>query len=382
MLQDLRFPIPESHDAIDLVKLVSDNIDRHIYESRTALGIKEIALECLTKGCNYSTHSYFSEKAYNPSDHPENLSLSYLFAVFNDLFFLGILPSRTTVSRSTKATDPNCASSSCLQNIVIRGKMSRGQAWQIIAYNLEISDTIRAMRKAVGMEVSLRKMDELEWELSHWKLTELEQLEQWVYRHSSGTWAQALKCQLRCLKAAQDRIIYDTANSTKIVRRNDNDLSLTPELSIPFRAASSLRNFAATTRIIHDPIRKIDRTKAPYIMLPSEVLPLPTAALETICLNNITACGKAYRGQAWQKIANTLEKSEIMRDMQTLIGSQVRLRRYEEFVRELSYWDIPRLLVSSDLIRELGLVAWTVKDFVYAAEEERGKRIAPEVRRS
>ncbi|TGO26776.1 hypothetical protein BPAE_0053g00300 [Botrytis paeoniae] len=186
MLQGLRFPVPESHDAIDLVKLVSDNIDRHVYDSRTALGIKEIALECLTKRSNYSTHSYFSEKAYNPSDHPENLSLSYLFAISNDLFFLGILPSRTTVSRSIKATesmyrtihrpatpiiataielpvyssgridfdhpvnivipfvDPfqiqaagllgamidlyiqynSCANSSCLENIIIRGKMA------------------------------------------------------------------------------------------------------------------------------------------------------------------------------------------------------------------------------------------------------------------
>ncbi|KAF7891970.1 hypothetical protein EAF00_008272 [Botryotinia globosa] len=277
MLQGLRFPTPESHDTIDLVKLVSDNVDRHVYDSRTALGIKEITLECLTKRSDYSTRSYFSEKAYDPSDHPENLSLSYLFAIFNNLFFLGFLTYRTTVSRSAKATDltyrtlrrpasptintlieipvhssgridcdrpanivvpfvnpfqsqiagllgamidlyiryNSCVNLSCLGNIVIRGKMGRGQAWQIIAYNLEVSDTMRAMKEAIGMEVNLRTMDELEWELSHWKLTELEQLKQWMYRHSSDTWTRALKYQLRCLRVAQDRI------SNQAVARDD-----------------------------------------------------------------------------------------------------------------------------------------------------------------
>ncbi|TGO26777.1 hypothetical protein BPAE_0053g00310 [Botrytis paeoniae] len=55
---------------------------------------------------------------------------------------------------------------------------------------------------------------------------------------------------------------------TEIVRKNDNDSSLTPQLSLPFKAAPSLRNFAATTRITHDPARKIDYNKPPYITLP------------------------------------------------------------------------------------------------------------------
>ncbi|KAF7889348.1 uncharacterized protein EAF01_010841 [Botrytis porri] len=184
---------------------------------------------------------------------------------------------------------------------------------------------------------------------------------------------------------------------TKILRKNDNDLILTPGLSLPLKARLSLGTFAITARITHSPTHKIDRTMPPQIFLPSrgtfsinsspgdDVSALLEAAIglylqwyscqNPSCINHITACGKAYRGHAWQKIANLLEKFEMMSDMQNLIGSQVRLRRHEEFVRELSYWDRPRLLVSLGLIRELGLVAWTVEDFVYAAEEERRKRV-------
>ncbi|TEY73152.1 hypothetical protein BOTCAL_0082g00030 [Botryotinia calthae] len=188
---------------------------------------------------------------------------------------------------------------------------------------------------------------------------------------------------------------------TKIVRGNDNDLGLIPKLSLPFKTASSLGTFAATTRITQDLTRKIDRTMSPRIILPSRVTIFTnsspgddvSALLEAMidlylqryscrkhsCLNNITSCGKAYRGQAWQNTANILEKSEMMRDMQILIDSQVRLRRYEEFVGGLSYWNKPRFLVSRDLIRELGLVAWRIEAFVYAAEKERRKRVAPGV---
>ncbi|KAF7950153.1 hypothetical protein EAE96_007448 [Botrytis aclada] len=281
MLQGLRRPTLESHDAIELVKLVSDDTDRQVYDSRAAR-----ALKYLIKHCDYPTRHKLIERAYNPFDHPENLSLRYLFAIFNDLFFLGILPSRTTVSRSPKATDSayrnlhrfatpiiataieipvrtsgridvyrtvnivvpfvnsfknqvtgllgamidlyirynSCANPSCLEDIVIRGKMGRGQAWQIIAYKLEASDTMRSVRKEMGMEVDLRRMDELEWELSHWNLTELELLKQWIYRHSSDRWTRELKFQLPCLKVAQDRI-SDEAVARDEGRRAGNEFT-------------------------------------------------------------------------------------------------------------------------------------------------------------
>ncbi|TGO37629.1 hypothetical protein BHYA_0092g00120 [Botrytis hyacinthi] len=188
---------------------------------------------------------------------------------------------------------------------------------------------------------------------------------------------------------------------TRIVRKNDNNISILPGFSLPFKAASSLGIFAAAARIVHSSTREIDRTKSPCIIIPSKGTSSTnsspgddvSALLESMidlylqwyscrrpsCLNSITACGKGGRGHAWQKIANLLERSEMMSDMQTLIGSQVRLRRYQEFVRELSYWDKPRLLVSLDLLRELGLVVWTVEDFVYAAEEEQRKTVTSAV---
>ncbi|TGO53746.1 hypothetical protein BOTNAR_0287g00160 [Botryotinia narcissicola] len=424
MLKGLRFPTPESHDTIDLVKLVSDNVDRHVYDSRTALGIKENALECLTKRSDYATGSYFSEKAYDPSDHPGDLSLSYLFAIFNDLFFLGSLTYRTTVSRSEKATDStyrtlrrhaspiintlieipvhssgridcdrpinivvpfvksfqsqiagllgamidlyirynSCVNSSCLGNIVIRGKMGRGQVWQLIAYNLEVSDTMRAMKEAIGMEIIPQIVE-----------------------------SDILKIQ---------RLLFQEHSSARYKSRSktENNSCITSGFFLPLKAASSSGIFAAVTRIVHSSTPEIDHTKSPNIIIPfkgtSSTKSSPgddvSALLEAMiafylqwyscrkpsCLNKITACGMGPRGYAWQKIANLLEGSEMMSDMQTLIGSQVRLRRYEEFVRELSYWDKPRLLVSLDLLRELGLVAWTVEDFVYAAEEEQRKTLA------
>lgn len=145
---------------------------------------------------------------------------------------------------------------------------------------------------------------------------------------------------------------------TKIVRENHN-LSLTPKFSLRFKTASSLGAFAVTTRITHDLTRKVDRTKSPHIILPSrgtfsnnsspgddvsallkvmiDLYPQWYSCRKASCVDEIAACGKAYRGQARQNIVNILEKSEVMDDMQTLIGSQVRLRRYEEFVRESSF---------------------------------------------
>ncbi|KAF7941761.1 uncharacterized protein EAE97_006598 [Botrytis byssoidea] len=190
---------------------------------------------------------------------------------------------------------------------------------------------------------------------------------------------------------------------TRVVRKTENNSSITAGFFLPFKAASSSGIFAAATRIFHSSTPEIDHTKSPNIIIPSKGTSSTksspgddvSALLEAMiafylqwyscrkpsCLNRITACGKGPRGYAWQKIANLLERSEMMSDMQTLIGSQVRLRRYEEFVRELSYWDKPRLFVSLDLLRELGLVAWTVEDFVYAAEEEQRKTIASAVKR-
>ncbi|TGO46641.1 hypothetical protein BCON_0314g00130 [Botryotinia convoluta] len=211
------------------------------------------------------------------------------------------------------------------------------------------------------------------------------------YEYNTSNLIQAVKDSIDPsrdeFKSSREDILYNT----KVVRKNDNGLSLTPELSLPFKAASSLGNFAATTRTTHDPAREIDYNKPPYIILPSrgtfstnsspgdDVSALLEATIDLYlqwyscrkpsCLNNITACGKVYRGQAWQKIANILEKSEMMRDMQSLIGSQ-----------GIKLLDEPRLLVSSDLIRTLGMGAWTVEDLVYAAEEERRKRVIPGVR--
>lgn len=184
---------------------------------------------------------------------------------------------------------------------------------------------------------------------------------------------------------------------TRIVRKSENNISITPGFSLPFKAVSSSGILAAATRIVHTFTPEIDHTKSPCIIIPSKGTSSTdsspgddvSALLESMiglylrwyscqkpsCLNKITACGKGGRGHAWQKIANLLERSEMMSDMQTLIGSQVRLRRYEEFVRELSYSDKPRMLVTLDLLRELGLIAWTVEDFVYAAEEEQRKRV-------
>ncbi|KAF7923979.1 hypothetical protein BELL_0451g00070 [Botrytis elliptica] len=178
---------------------------------------------------------------------------------------------------------------------------------------------------------------------------------------------------------------------TIIFRKAKNNISILPGCCVSFKEASSLAVLAAATRIFHSSTREIDRIEPPCLFLPSKGTCSPnsspgddvSALLEAMielylqwyscckpsCLESITACGKLGRGQAWQKIANLLERSEMMSDMQTLIGSQVRLRRYEGFVRELSWWDKPRSLISLDLLRELGLVAWTVDDFVNAVEE-------------
>ncbi|THV52633.1 hypothetical protein BGAL_0073g00070 [Botrytis galanthina] len=131
---------------------------------------------------------------------------------------------------------------------------------------------------------------------------------------------------------------------TRIVRKSENNISILPGFSLPFKAASSSGIFAAATRIVHTSTPEIDRTKSPCIIIPSKGTSSTnsspgddvSALLESMiglylrwyscqkpsCLNKFTACGKGGRGHAWQKIANLLERSEMMSDMQTLIGSQ------------------------------------------------------------
>ncbi|TGO37630.1 hypothetical protein BHYA_0092g00130 [Botrytis hyacinthi] len=217
---------------------------------------------------NYTFSAYYGRpQPHSPSsnhDHATEVDLVWFFAIFNTIFFMNALPTNTRCSifasssgsafvdnvhagfkrrvdhkflpptigvpsshidfSGTEHVVPwedqvgsllgsmidlfiqyySCRQVGCWNDKYTHGKKHRGKAWQIIAYRFETSSTIKDTQEALGSPINLRRREDYEWDLNHWSIEGLDNLERKLLHRRIETWGWAPYSQLSCVRAVRE----------------------------------------------------------------------------------------------------------------------------------------------------------------------------------
>ncbi|KAI9640610.1 hypothetical protein NHQ30_010909 [Ciborinia camelliae] len=251
-------------------------------------------------------------------------------------------------------------------------------------YNYDTADLVRAVKDAISPLI----IHDRRGTISTYE-TLINKNPDWGYFFKPDSNGNRSILALGAISLIFQAVFFIDPQSVDIFRKEAVNIDPTPEVFIAYKPVSKTATLAASVTGSRK-FPEIDRAKRPSITLPSPSTPeIEFGALlgaiidfhlrwyscgKPDCQNDIKACGKAYRGFAWQEIAYAMETSGLMEELEKLIDGKIHLRRKEEFIRELSYWDEPEKLVSETVLEKLGWESESVSSFVDAAREEKLKR--------